>query len=429
MRYLNALLAALLFTPSLALAGASSLGEILGTEPSVRANGMGDAYTAVDGDVFGSYYNPATSARTNTAGLMFQRGYAEDSTGMAAISLPKGWGGFNLGASLLYYTAGDMDLVTNGGITKTVTSEKDYVGTVNLSRKIGLVSVGANAKLLHSALFDQTNDTTMVFDFGALADLGYVQLGAAVQNLWGDIKLGSEAEHLPSTWRMGASRVFALPSSDITGAADVVKREGEPAYVRLGAEFLYNKLLALRAGYEFKNSLADDNTIRFGCGLAMKAISFDYALVPYKSLGTTHRFSVAYHFGGKNAGPEAKQEDAKPAGQTKAAEAKPLEQAKPDTAKPAISPAPVQPAADTPAAESGKAVTARPAEAIQPAAPAAQHVPAVAAETPVPATKALDTQATAVPANPEPAIAPKNAAMPATGDDVEISADDLIPAK
>ena len=43
---------------------------------------MGDAYTAVDGDVFGSYYNPATSARTNTAGLMFQRGYAEDSTGM-----------------------------------------------------------------------------------------------------------------------------------------------------------------------------------------------------------------------------------------------------------------------------------------------------------------------------------------------------------
>lgn len=273
--------------------GASSFGEFAGTEPSVRAMAMANAYTGADGDVMGMYYNPAQSTDGNAAGAAFERGYADDSMGAVSVLLPKAAGGFNIGASALYYTSGDMDLYTRSGAKNTVAGEKDLLGALNVSNAISEhFAVGANVKFLKQTLFDEKNDSSLLLDAGLLAKYPWLNVGFAAQNLGGAMDLGSETEYIPSTARGGAYREFALGSHSINAAFDLVKTQNEPVYARLGGEFVYNRLIALRFGYEFQNELADTNQLHFGAGLVVARWKFDYALVPHRYLGATHRFSI-----------------------------------------------------------------------------------------------------------------------------------------
>lgn len=275
--------------------GASSFGELAGTEPSVRATAMANAYTAADGDIMSLYYNPAQSMPGKAVGAMFERGYAEDSTGLLAFSVPEAAGGFTLAASLLYYTSGDIDLYSRSGAKSTVNGEKDYLGSLNLSRKLGEhLSAGGNIKFMNQKLFDQKSASTFLFDAGLLVKYPWLNIGLAAQNLGGSLDLGSETEYLPSTLRGGLYRDFRLDKHSAAASFDLVKTKNEPAYARLGGEFVYAKLAALRLGYEFKNELSDANQLRFGCGLMLGNWTFDYALVPYKDLGTTQRFALTY---------------------------------------------------------------------------------------------------------------------------------------
>lgn len=285
---------AFLLLPNLGWCGASSFGEFAGVEPSARAAGMGNAYTAAAGDVMGMFYNPAQATDAQTAGAMFQRGYADDSTGLLALTLPKPAPGCSMGVSLLYYTAGDIDLYNSAGVKNTVSAEKDYLAAFNLSRQFGeKYRVGANIKAAHVDLFDAANADTLLFDAGLLAKYRLADLGFAVQNLGGSMKLGSETETVPVTLRLGASRGWTSGKCGFTTALDVVKISHAPAYVRVGGEYVYDKLLALRAGYEFKNTLSAANSLQFGFGLMLKAWSFDYALIPYENAGTVHRFAAS----------------------------------------------------------------------------------------------------------------------------------------
>lgn len=275
--------------------GATSLGESASAAPSVRANAMGDAYTAASGDVFGAYYNPA-HASPKAAGFNFTRGYAEDSTGVMALTLPDAAGGFNLGFSFLYYTAGKMDLYGPAGRIGEVNAQRDYMGLVNLSRSFGPLSVGANAKVLRTELFESNRGSAFLCDFGAQLKTPLVDLGAAVQNLGSRITIGSEAETIPRNIRLGAYRSFRLPVADLNAAVDLVKTDGEKTSAAAAGEFVVLKTLALRTGYEFRNALSGANNLRFGFGVSLSAFTLDYALVPYRDLGSTHRFALTYNF-------------------------------------------------------------------------------------------------------------------------------------
>lgn len=295
---MNRLLLALGILPLAAASGfcgASSFGELMQTEPSVRAAAMANAYTAEDGDVLGSYYNPAQSVESRTLGAMFQRGYADDSTGAFAYSVPKIYKGINIGAALLYYNAGDIDLYTDDGSMLTMNAEKDWMGTLNFSRQFGEhISAGANVKLAHESLFDTTSDSTFLFDMGVLAKYPLMNVGFAWQNLGGAMTLGDQKEVVPSTWRLGAARAFTRGQDVISASCDLVHNQDTSANVRMGGEYLYRGMAAFRAGYEFSNGTDDATTLNFGFGLMFKGWSFDYAMVPYRTLGTTHRFGISY---------------------------------------------------------------------------------------------------------------------------------------
>lgn len=373
-RTVLAALALQLLNYHLAFAGATSLGEAAAARASVRANGMGDAYAAAGGDVSGFYYNPAQAA-PKSAAFTFWRGYSDDTTSIFSGYFPKLVEGVNIGASFLYYTAGDMDLYGPNGTIGTVNAERDYMGVLNASKEFGIFSFGVNAKLLRTTLFETASGSAFLADGGVKARLPWLDLGAAVQNIGKEIELGSEHERLPRTVRFGAYRGFETGRTGVNLAADIVKTENENTYFSGGVELVYKKMLSLRTGYEFQNTLAQANMLRFGFGVKAGDFSLDYALVPYKDLGSTHRFSVTYAFGPK---------------------AEPV----PEKNVPAESLKPVE------AVSSPVVSTAAPAEqVVTPAAPAAAPAPAPA-EAPAAAVQAQP--ATATPAEP-PAPAPSAA--------------------
>ena len=296
MRRITLLAAACLFIPRLALCGADSFGEIAVVEPSVRANGMGNAYTAANGDALGMYYNPAQSADAAKAAFVFQRGYADDSTGVIALGLPKLGGVLNVGASVLYYRTGKMDLYSPRELVGNVTAESDYMGVLALSLKSGFFSIGGGAKYVKTTLFESASGSGVMCDAGLLVELPAISLGAAVQNIGGKMTLGSEAESFKTTQRAGAYRHFTLNATELNGAFDLVRREGEPAYARAGAELVLGKTLALRGGYEFKNSAKASGTAQFGIGLKSGVFALDYAISPNSDLGSTHKFGLSINF-------------------------------------------------------------------------------------------------------------------------------------
>jgi len=275
--------------------GANSFAEILTAEPSVRANGMGNAYTAADGDVFGAYYNPAHTVKTAKIGFVFQRGYADDNTGAVGIALPMG--PFQLGLSTLYYDGGNMDLYSPGGYLGSVKAEKDYVGLVSLACKMGPLSLGVNGKYVREELFEAVSAGAFTGDAGILLETPLINLGAAAQNLTGGFNFGNEMENFRKTLRAGAYKQFGGDALSLSAAFDLVKTDGMELSKRLGAEVSIAKLIALRGGYQFGASGGSQNgAVAFGFGARLGALAVDYALVPNKDLGATHKAGLTIGF-------------------------------------------------------------------------------------------------------------------------------------
>lgn len=293
LRSLFAVPAAMCLFAANARGGATSFGETAGALPSVRANAMGDAYTAAAGDVFGSYYNPAHQA-PKAAGFAFARGYAEDSTGAMAISMPGLPGGFNIGVSLLYYTAGNIDLYGPNGSMGSVNAQRDYLGLLNISRSFGPLSIGLNGKALRTRLFDSKQGDAYLLDAGLLLRTPLLHIGAALQNFGTKMTVGSEPEKIPRTVRFGAYKSLGVGAMEVNLAFDVAKTEKEPSRASGALELTCWKMVALRGGYEFRNALSEANSLRFGFGITLSPLTVDYALVPYKDLGPTHRFALTY---------------------------------------------------------------------------------------------------------------------------------------
>jgi hypothetical protein len=394
MKKLLPALAAILLPLSAYAEGDSSFGQTVTVEPSVRANALGDAYSAADGDTFGFFYNPAQHAPASV-GATYQRGYADnDGTGVFAAALPNALSsGLDMGLGFTYYNAGDMTMYSSAGTADTFNAEKDWMVSLNASRALGEHwRVGATAKDVHLSLFDSVSGNAMVFDGGVLAQYPLLNFGFAVRNVGQRLQLGTEDENFPSDWRAGVSREFAIGGGNSVSAnADYVKYTDLDPSVRIGGEFAYMKLLAFRLGYQFASADADANTLLYGFGVKIKSFALDYAMVPYLSLGTTHRVSLTYKFGSKGS------EEAAPvaASEQIVAQAMQAEQPKP-VAQPAVA---AQPAKTEPQPVPQPAAV-QPTPAPQPEAQAATPAPATPAAqaTPAPAPQAAEPVATVTPA-------------------------------
>ena len=279
----------LLAIPCLVLAdGAGTTGGItLSQTIGARAEAMAGAYTAVGGDVLGIYYNPALAStlKEKQAAILYQKGIAEDNFGALCVGAPLGFG--TVAGSLVYYNAGDVELINSGGEERTVNAQKDLLAILSYARKMGKLSAGASLKYLSSKLAEEEEATTLAFDLGGNYQIDdRTMVGLAILNIGGELKYLKEADEVPESIRAGISHQW--PELLISG--DAVKRDDKNSG-HIGAEYIFKKLLSIRAGYTIDEDLGGPS---FGFGLNHNQFSINYALSSKEDLDLSHYVGLTY---------------------------------------------------------------------------------------------------------------------------------------
>ena len=285
--------------------------------PGARSDGMGRAFVAVANDANAVWWNPG--------GLAFTTGH--DVSTMYTKLVPdladdvfysytsyaqhvEGWGG--LGFSLGYLSYGQSQGTDPDGNPTGIFTSYEVAPTIaygtELMKNMGF---GVSLKLVRvdlapaSVTTDQKkgSGTTFAADIGGLYKIPSMKssVGLAIQNLGPNISYidVDQSDPLGRNVKAGiAVTPFETEAYRVMVVADVNKSLlPHGAWIENGgAEFEFNRLLALRAGYVYdpRGTVKD---LTYGLGLNFRGIRVDYASVPQSEfLARVNRFSASYHF-------------------------------------------------------------------------------------------------------------------------------------
>lgn len=300
-------------------------GNFLNLPVGARATALGSSYSGVADDVTAMHWNPAgiTQIAGASVGYSFGLMFAGINHHFAGATFPVG-DQFRAGISALSYGTDDIEETTmfNQEGTGSFYRVRDLaLGATFAGQLTDQFSFGVTAKFVNLTVASLSANG-MAFDFGTLYNPGLLglRLGFSVHNLSGgvqysgtgltqsggvdpnsgnqnpDAELKAGESSLPLIFRAGISSNLMegdetqslLVSSEFSTASD----RGE--YLGLGFEYVWNKLIAARAGYQ----LGTDNAygITAGVGVAYETGSFDgsidYSIRPHVDLGFVQQISA-----------------------------------------------------------------------------------------------------------------------------------------
>lgn len=346
------LIAMAIFIPSkniLAQAGGSSVPFLL-ISPDARASGMGETGVAIADDINAIYWNPAGLGFLDYVGT----GDEELPFRQAAVSFSPWLPQFNADLFYSYGTVGQhfeglgtlafnfvfMNLgeftrtLENGSVLGKFTSNEFAVGLTyggKISEDLGW---GFQAKFIRSNLTPTSASQKEAGVGNSFAvDLGFLykpsdielldvknplSLGINLQNVGPKITYISESDPLPTNLKLGfAYKLIEDEFNDFKIACDIqkllVKRDttgSDPLPLSLvsawknkgvefsvGAEYWYNRVVALRAGYFVEPSgLGGREYWNFGAGVRYDRFHLDFSFIntveSNHPLANTMRFSM-----------------------------------------------------------------------------------------------------------------------------------------
>lgn len=264
---------------------------------SARAAGMGEAFSAVPGDLLAWQYNPAMLGwlPSPQVAASVSRGFAADYMSALSAGYPTRLGVFAV--SLNYYDTGAEELLASDGTVFDVHLQRDMLGAVSYARKIGGLAVGANAKYLNSELAEYRSGGSVALDAGAAFtfESPAVTLGAALRNVGRGIKFISSRDPLPKEFRAGFSYAHAFDgNSKMLFSVDVpyLIPEGKTT-CNAGVEWLPHKGLSIRIGQHLKSDIISTS---FGFGISSKVLSLDYAFGSTDAMDDLHNVGISYRW-------------------------------------------------------------------------------------------------------------------------------------
>jgi hypothetical protein len=277
--------------------------DFLKTDMGARPAGMGGAYIAVIGDLYGLIYNPAGLVGTPDKELSFT--YLDH-----LLDIRSGFVGFHkrlgnsghLGVGILHTNYGEMRKTDIEGNDLGAFGAADYAISAAYANQLPFgLRYGVSIKYIQSK-YD-------VYSSGAVAgDIGFIyripsqdfNIGLTVSNLGTATKAFIDVrEKLPITYRLGiAKRLAHLP---LLLNFNVIKYQYQNSsilwglYWALGGEFTISEHFFLRWGYNSRGGEekvgADSDRfagISLGLGLKYKHYRFDYAYTTYGAMGGMH---------------------------------------------------------------------------------------------------------------------------------------------
>ncbi|MDD5688434.1 MAG: PorV/PorQ family protein [Elusimicrobia bacterium] len=286
----------------------SSAMQFLKVGVGAKQEGMGGAQVAVAEDVNSVYWNPAGLGSVSATEFSFMHlSYFEGiSYEYLAIGHPINESS-TIGLQIMYLNYGNIDktLEDAAGAYDTVGSvgtfgAKDIGGAISYGKQVDeTINVGGSLKMA-SQKIDSDNTTGFGIDLGVeyVPVKGGIQLGLAVQNIGS--KVGSDS--LPGNIKAGLGKKLSAfeGENNLTIAADVnYGLDSATTKENIGMELVIAEMIGIRAGYKLGY---DEETYTLGGGFKINGESstfnIDYAFVPTKDLGDTHRISLGIRFGG-----------------------------------------------------------------------------------------------------------------------------------
>ena len=305
--------------------------QFLSIPTEARASAMGDAFTAVAGGSMSIFYNPANLARGNALldfSLSQNQWIADINHFSGSLSFNPANGKYGtFGFSLLSVDYGEFLFTRVNPNSERGYDNLDYknmptayaVGVAYSKALTDQFSFGIHAKYTAqdlgvseipdpqnegSAIEKDYNIGVMAFDFGTVYNTGYKSLTFAmsVRNFSQEVKYETEGFQLPLNFHIGVAMdmmdIFD-PESKLHSfllAVEATHPRDQPEQLRIGGEYLFLDVLALRAGY---NSNLDERDISLGFGLKKDfgrrggKIALDYAYTPFGVFDNVQRFSFS----------------------------------------------------------------------------------------------------------------------------------------
>lgn len=286
-----------------------------------RAAALGQTVVANAADASALYWNPALAAQADgpQLGLHHTAYFADVALEYVGASVPLGRFGLTLGASLQALNSGEMDVTTEFepfGTGETFRHVNVAAGLTVAQTLTDLFSYGVTARFVRESVADVATNT-VVFDVGVFYRVGATgaQLGVAIRNFGPDGTPTGTLERItlddgvvveddfesftpPTTFALGLTYALLRENArnDLVVSGQLTNPNDNAETFNVGAEYVWNDLLALRTGYRFGIDEADLPS--FGLGLSIPGLPadlgarLDYGFSRLERLGTVHRVGL-----------------------------------------------------------------------------------------------------------------------------------------
>ncbi len=306
----------LAYGAALGFAEAQTLSGSLGTSwikiaPSTRNAGMGDSAVAVPDAYDEADINPAGLGLIGGTSLsLSQNFYIQGLSAQHLIFTQASTDGDGFSLGVNYINFGSISTFNVVGNVLSATGSYSPVG-INVYAAYGTslgdgVRAGLTGHFIYDDIQQNFPDKSSALDLG----LYYHQanhpfyLSAVLSNLGWNI----DDSTLPLQVKTGGAYQLMFGSEKapsvltLSGEVDTFLNDGNYAQVGLGAEYWYQNLIGLRAGYQFSNigDLTGLSGLSLGAGIKYWNWQLDYALVTLGELGVANQISLSVMLGGDN---------------------------------------------------------------------------------------------------------------------------------
>lgn len=298
--------------------------NFLEVSTDARSSGMAEAVNSISGYSDALFHNPASMAEiTNfmTATFSFNKWIADINHLSASVILAPSSGDYGVvGFSLQSVDYGEVEWTEvadndlgyiDMGIIKPIAICMGFGYAKSLSDKF---SVGAQVKYAYQSLGSsripelerdsitgyklKKNETDAIaVDFGTLYKTGIKSLafGMSIRNYSSEVKYAEEGFQLPLLFTIGISAdVFDFvdisgPEQSLLLSIDATHPRARAEQLKIGLEYKFMEVLALRGGYIAGN---DEDDFTFGFGLTKYGFGVDYSYTPFGIFDNVQRFSA-----------------------------------------------------------------------------------------------------------------------------------------
>ncbi len=287
-----------------------------------RGSALGEAFVAISNDVSSLYWNPAglTQFEENAVYVSHTNWLVDIRHQFLGVGYHLGHDD-HIGLSITSLHMDDMEVTTE---TQPLGTGRYFkfgdlaVGLSYARRMTDQFSFGVTAKYVEETL-DVLKMRGVLFDLGTYywTGIGSMRFAVVVSNFGGNVEPNGSVTLLsgekretfqsfspPTLFKIGfAAEVIESDEHRLTTTMQLNHPNDNAENIRIGGEYEWNKLLALRAGVKrtigaplFGADNTGESDISLGLGIAVPVsemhVIFDYAYSNFNRLGGVHRFSL-----------------------------------------------------------------------------------------------------------------------------------------